>query len=185
MKMNKNLFYNNYYNEIKTHLDSVSFSDLDNIKNLISAVSKNKKKIICVGNGGSAAMASHISVDITKTTGVRAINFNEADLLTCFSNDYGYENWVLKAFEFFADEGDMAILISSSGQSENIINGAIKAKEMKISVLTLSGFQNDNPLRSLGDINLWVNCNKYNVVEMVHHIWLLSIIDYIVLNLND
>ena len=75
-------------------------------------------------------MASHVTVDFTKAAGIRAVNFNEADLLTCFANDYGYENWVAKALEFYADEGDLAmILISSSGQSPNMLNGAKQAKE--------------------------------------------------------
>ena len=55
------------------------------------------KKVIIAGNGGSAAMASHVAVDFTKAAGIRAINFNEADLITCFSNDYGYEHWVAQA----------------------------------------------------------------------------------------
>ena len=141
---------------------------------------KIKKKIIIAGNGGSAAMASHVTVDLTKTAGIRAVNFNEADLLTCFANDYGYENWVAKAMEFYADEGDLAILISSSGQSPNMLNGAKKAKEMKLPLVTLSGFRADNPLRTLGDVNLWIDSTAYNIVEMTHHVWLLAIIDYLI-----
>ncbi|MBT5087208.1 MAG: SIS domain-containing protein, partial [Deltaproteobacteria bacterium] len=137
-------------------------------------------KIILVGNGGSAAMASHVAVDFTKATGIRAINFNEADLITCFANDYGYEHWVAKALEAYADSGDLAILISSSGKSLNIINGAEKAKKIGLSVITVSGFLPDNPLRKLGDLNLWVNNSEYNIVEMTHHIWLVAIIDYLI-----
>ena len=57
----------------------------------------NSGKALLVGNGGSSAMASHVAVDFTKAAGIRAINFNEADLITCFANDYGYENWVAQA----------------------------------------------------------------------------------------
>ena len=73
----------------------------------------------------------HVSVDFTKVGGVRTINFNEADLITCFANDYGYENWVSKALEFYGDDGDLVILISSSGTSKNIVNAAKNAKEIK------------------------------------------------------
>ena len=59
------------------------------------------------GNGGSAAISSHFSVDMTKNAGVRCTNYNESDLLTCFSNDFGYERWVEKAINFY---GDKAIL---------------------------------------------------------------------------
>jgi D-sedoheptulose 7-phosphate isomerase len=58
--------------------------------------------------------------------------------------------------------------------------GAKKAKSMNVDVVTLSGFSSDNPLRQLGDINLWVDSKAYNIVEMTHHVWLLAIIDYLI-----
>ena len=125
-------------------------------------------------------MASHVAVDFTKAAGIRAINFNEADLITCFANDYGYENWVAHALEAYADQGDLLILISSSGKSQNILNGAEKAKNMGLTVITFSGFLPDNPLRKLGDLNLWVDSSEYNIVEMTHHVWLVAIIDYLI-----
>ena len=137
-------------------------------------------KIIVVGNGGSAAMASHVAVDFTKAAGIRAINFNEADLITCFANDYGYERWVEKAFEAYADPRDLVILISSSGKSPNMLNGARQAKAMDLSLVTVSGFSADNPVRKLGDLNLWVDSTAYNIVEMTHHVWLVAIIDYLI-----
>ena len=130
-------------------------------------------------------MASHVTVDLTKAAGMRAINFNEADLLTCFANDYGYEHWVAKALEFYADERDLVILISSSGQSPNMLNGAKQAREMGLPILTLSGFLSDNPLRTLGDVNLWVDSTAYNIGEMTHHVWLLANIDYLIEQKQD
>tara|TARA_X000000368_G_C22988574_1_gene693268 strand:+ start:768 stop:1307 length:540 start_codon:yes stop_codon:yes gene_type:complete len=140
---------------------------------------KAKKKVILYGNGGSAAMASHLSVDLTKACKIRAVNFNEADLLTCFSNDYGYENWVKEAINSYADKNDLVICISSSGTSKNIINGAIKAKKMGCRVITFSGFKKTNPLRKIGKINFWIDSKNYNIIEMTHHIWLLSAVDKI------
>lgn len=125
-------------------------------------------------------MASHVSVDLTKAAMIRAVNFNEADLLTCFANDYGYENWVVQAIKAYADEKDLIILISSSGKSPNIINGAAQARLMGLPIITLSGFTECNPLRALGDINFWCDSDQYNIVEMTHHVWLLSIVDYII-----
>ena len=75
-----------------------------------------KIKNIVVGNGGSASIASHVSVDFVKAAKIRSINFNEANFLTCFSNDYGYENWVEEALKTYADKDDLLILISSSGR---------------------------------------------------------------------
>lgn len=125
-------------------------------------------------------MASHLSVDLTKAAGIRAINFNEADLLTCFANDYGYENWVARALEAYADSDDLVVLISSSGNSKNIINGVAQARKMDLPVITLSGFKSENTLRTLGDINFWCDSEKYNVVEMTHHVWLLAMVDFII-----
>jgi D-sedoheptulose 7-phosphate isomerase len=175
-----NKFFTNYFRFLKEGMGSVSHEDLVKASEKIKAISKAGNKLIIAGNGGSAAIASHVSVDFTKAAGIRAINFNEADLLTCFANDYGYERVFEKAVDFYGDAGDLLILISSSGSSKNVVNVAKRAKELSISVITFSGFNSDNPLRQLGDFNFWVDSKAYNIVEMTHHIWLLAIVDYII-----
>ena len=125
-------------------------------------------------------MASHVAVDFTKAAKIRAINFNEADLITCYANDYGYDQWVSQALESYADKDDLVILISSSGKSPNIVNGALKAKELGLKLVTLSGFDAENPLTGLGDVNLWVDSTAYNIIEMTHHVWLLSVVDFLI-----
>tara|TARA_B100000315_G_scaffold180758_1_gene169577 strand:+ start:24 stop:485 length:462 start_codon:yes stop_codon:yes gene_type:complete len=141
-----------------------------------------RKKIIFAGNGGSAAMASHCSVDLTKNSGIRAINFNEADLITCFANDYGYDDWVAKAVQSYGDKGDSIVLVSSSGNSMNMVQAAKEAKKLGISVLTFTGFKINNKLKQMGDVNVWVDSKAYNIVEMTHHIWILGIVDLIIGN---
>jgi len=180
--MNNTNYFLDYFENLNYYLVKVDPDELSNIANLVLQTNIKKKKIIVVGNGGSAAIASHVTVDFTKAAKIRAINFNEADLLTCFSNDYGYENWVAKALEFYADEGDLVFLISSSGRSLNIINGAKKAKNMNLHLVTLSGFGKDNPLSKIGDYNLCVESTSYNIVETTHQVWLLAIIDYLIEN---
>jgi len=180
MLMKKEQYFANYFKTIYQRLESIDSTELERAAVMVWETHQSNKKIIVVGNGGSAAMASHVAVDFTKAAGIRAVNFNEADLITCFANDYGYEHWVEQALEAYADSGDLAILISSSGKSQNIINAAEKANEMELSVITVSGFLADNPLRKFGDLNLWVNSTKYNIVEMTHHVWLVAIIDYLV-----
>ena len=122
-------------------------------------------------------MASHVAVDLTKNASIRAINFNEADLITCFANDYGYENWVKEGVRFYSDENDLVILISSSGNSMNMINAAKFCNDLNLNVITLSGFSRDNMLNGLGKVNFWVDSKEYNVVEMTHHIILLLLVD--------
>jgi D-sedoheptulose 7-phosphate isomerase len=175
--MTKNYFIN-YLNKFSQFVLNHNVNDFFKIIKIFEEVKKKNKKVILVGNGGSAAMASHVSVDLTKMCKIRAINFNDADLLTCFSNDYGYENWVEKALSFHADNGDLVICISSSGQSKNIINGAKFAKKNGCKVVTLTGFNKDNKVRKIGHVNLWLDSKNYNLVEMTHHIWLLAIVDF-------
>ena len=138
-------------------------------------------KALIVGNGGSAAIASHFSVDLTKNASVRCINFNEADLITCFANDYGFDDWIKHAVRFFGDEGDIFIAISSSGKSKDIINGCISAKENNFSkIVTFSGFDQNNPLKKFGDLNFWVDSKAYNFLENIHQFWLLAVVDLII-----
>jgi len=179
MKKIKNTYFTDYLKKLSKLVINYNHEDLLKIIKILKQIKKDKKKVILVGNGGSAAMASHVSVDLTKMCRIRTLNFNEADLLTCFSNDYGYENWVQKALSFNADKGDMLICISSSGNSKNIINGAKFAKKIGCKVITLTGFDKKNKVRKIGDVNLWVDSKNYNIVEMTHHIWLLTIVDYI------
>ena len=180
--MKKLNFFEDFYNLINSKANNIDFNKLVEMANLISNTKLNSGKIIIIGNGGSAAIASHVAIDLTKAANIRSINFNEASLLTCFANDYGYENWASNALNFYADSNDIAILISSSGQSKNIINAADKAKKIGLPIITLSGFLESNPLRKMGDVNLWVNSSEYNIVESVHQIWLLSIVDYLISN---
>ena len=173
-------YFSQYFETISLGLKSIDLLQLEQVAAMVWAAHQSSKKVILVGNGGSAAMASHVAVDFTKASGIRAVNFNEADLITCFANDYGYEHWVEKALEAYADQGDLVILISSSGKSMNIVKGAEKAKSMGLNLVTFSGFLSDNPLLKLGDLNLWVNSSEYNIVEMTHHVWLVAIIDYLI-----
>ena len=162
---------------VKSLNDDINILELEEAAKMIKEMQSRKGKIIFAGNGGSAAMASHVAVDFTKNASIRAINFNEADLITCFANDYGYENWVKQAIKFYAEPEDLIFLISSSGNSMNMINAASYCNESNINIITLSGFSDNNKLKKLGKINFWVNSREYNVVEMTHHIILLLLVD--------
>jgi len=175
----KNHYIKDYLSKLSKILIDYNHKDFLKVAELLKKTKINKGKVILVGNGGSAAMASHVSVDLTKMCKIRAVNFNEADLLTCFSNDYGYENWVQKALSFYADRKDLLIFISSSGESKNIINGANFAKKIGCKVVTLTGFKKTNKVKKIGHVNLWLDSKNYNFIEMTHHTWLLAIVDLI------
>ena len=173
-------YFDDFKNTINFNSDEIK-KKLINLKKIFITTKKERKKILIFGNGGSAAIASHFSVDLTKNAKHRCVNFNETDLITCFANDYGFERWVEKAVDFYGDPGDLLIVISSSGSSENILNGVKAARNGNFkSVVTLSGFAQYNPLRQLGDINLWADSKAYNFVENMHQVWLLAIVDLII-----
>ena len=162
--------------------NSVEVDALQQFAELIEEVHSKNKKILFFGNGGSAAMASHLSVDLMRSLNIRGLNFNEADLITCFSNDFGYENWISETIKVHGDSDDLIVLISSSGESKNMLQAGKIANELGINLVTFSGFQKDNSLRKLGKINFWADSCNYNVVEMTHHIWLLAVVEVLIDN---
>ena len=181
MNIEKKIWLKEYFDRYKTSIfDESIYDDLLKIKTIWENAHNNGNKVIFAGNGGSAAMASHCAVDLTKNAGIRAINFNEADLITCFANDFGYKYWLAKAIQFYGDNGDALVLISSSGNSENIIRAAQIGKQMKMKVITFSGFESSNRLNTAGELNLWVDSKAYNIIEMTHHIWILCVVDLII-----
>ncbi|MFT8243821.1 SIS domain-containing protein [Roseomonas sp. BN140053] len=160
--------------------DPRHYPQLVAFRDLALSIRERKKKMMFAGNGASASIASHGAVDFTKQGRVRAVDFNEPNLITCFSNDYGYENWIWRAMERYADAGDAAVLISVSGSSPNAVKAAEWAKKNDVTVVTFTGKSPDNPLKQLGDINLHIPSGAYNVVEGVHNIWLTTVVDMVV-----
>lgn len=163
----------------KTLLETDVRCQLIELKNLMTEAQARGNKVIIAGNGGSAAIASHCAVDFTKNAHIRCVNFNEPSLITCLANDYSYERWLEKAIEFYADDTDLIILISSSGKSPNMVRAADYARGIGLPVVTFTGFAIDNPLKMLGKLNFWVDSRAYNLIEMTHHIWLLAVCDLI------
>jgi D-sedoheptulose 7-phosphate isomerase len=175
-------FLQNYLNDFSSLIkpDKDIVSKLIQVRDIFLNTSKKKGKILIFGNGGSSAIASHVSVDLTKNARIRTVNFNEADLITCFSNDYGYDRWVEKSVDFYADKNDTLVLISSSGKSKNMLNACKAAKRKKIKVISFTGHLKQNPLSRIADLSLWVHSKAYNFVENTHQVWLLTVCDLII-----
>jgi len=169
--------FDEYKNSINSVLTNVSSNQLKETIKIIKKTIKKKGKVYVIGNGGSASIASHVSVDFSKVARVQSSTFNNANLITCFANDYGYENWVTEAIKAYTNKNDMFILISSSGTSKNIVNAAKYCKKNSIDLVTFSGFKKNNPLTKLGKINFHVDSNQYNFIEMSHHIILVYFVD--------
>ena len=171
-------FIVNYCEEVYAFARKIPEKKLNAFCDLVDKVKDSGGKLIFVGNGGSAAISAHASIDFTKAARVPSTTFNETSLLTCFGNDYGYENWVVEALKVYAMPNDLVILISSSGDSANIVNAARWCTENEFSFVSFSGFSSSSKLASVSDLNFWVDSSSYNVVEMVHHLWLCGVVDF-------
>ena len=175
--MDYSSYLKQYNKSIYELINSVNANLIEQSVQLIQRSIHNKSKVYIVGNGGSASIASHVSVDFAKVARVPSSTFNNSNLITCFANDYGYENWVVEAIKAYTNINDLIILISSSGTSKNIVNAAQYCKDNNIDLITLSGFTKDNPLSTLGNVNFHIESTEYNYIEMTHHIILLALVD--------
>lgn len=144
---------------------------------MLARVRKNNDSAYVIGNGGSAGVASHAVNDLVNVAKLRAFTLHDPSLLTCMTNDYGYENAFARILAQIAKPKDVLIAISSSGNSNNIRNAAVQATDSGMFVITLSGFAGDNPLRSLGDINVWLDSRDYGLVEVGHQFILHNMSD--------
>jgi len=140
-------------------------------------VQKKGKTVFLVGNGGSSGIVSHSSIDFLNACRIKAFPITDNSQITCFANDYGYENVYSKPLELMFQEGDALIAVSSSGSSKNILNASQTAFKKGGFVLTLSGFNSENPLRKSGHINFWVDVKDYGIVEIGHALLLHILTD--------
>ena len=138
-----------------------------------------KSQIFFIGNGGSSAIASHMTADFMKNGGMRTYSLYDHAVTTCMGNDYGYAYVFSRPLAFLGQENDLLVAISSSGSSQNIVNAIHVAKTKKMEVITFTGFLPDNPSKQMGDINVYVPSEKYGVVESIHNLMLQQTVDLI------
>ena len=159
-----------------------SYTYEDGIKLLVNIFTEKKRagaKVYFIGNGGSAAIASHMTADFMKNGGMNTVSLYDNAVTTCMGNDYGYEHVFSKPLSFLAGEGDLLVDISSSGKSQNIINSIEVAKEKSVMVVSLTGFDENNPARMSADASVYVPSHKYGIVESIHNLILQEIVDLI------
>lgn len=154
--------------------------DICAVRNMVCIAAANGGRTVIVGNGGSAGIASHLAIDFSKNAGIPAITFSDPCQITCLANDFGFEHWLAHAIRLNCRGSDVLIAISSSGRSANIINGVKSARSLGMGVATLSGMAPDNPLRAMGDVNLFADSRSYNLIETAHQFWLMAVVDLII-----
>ena len=138
-----------------------------------------RRQLFFVGNGGSAGIAVHMTADFLKNGKMRTVDLYGVPTLTCLGNDYGYEYIFGKQIELLADPGDLLVAISSSGNSPNILRAADTMREIGGSIVTFTGFTEDNLLRAMGERKIYVPSMAYGIVESIHNQILQQVVDEI------
>lgn len=136
-----------------------------------------KPRIFFIGNGGSNSICSHMYEDFGKMGRFESYAFSDAALITCYANDYGYENSLSEWLKLYFKKDDLLIAISSSGNSANIVNAVQTALNLEGKVITLSGFKPDNKIRGMGHLNFHIPYESYGIVECYHQVILHVILD--------
>lgn len=136
-------------------------------------------QVFFIGNGGSSAIASHMTADFMKNGGMNTYNLYDNAVTTCMGNDYGYEYIFSRPMDFLVKENDLVVAISSSGNSRNILNAIETASKKRAEVITFTGFSAENKAKQMGEINVYVPAAKYGIVESIHNLILQQIVDMI------
>lgn len=179
--MNQSSFLKDYYDVYFGNIQpDWLFDQLEICKESILKTNRKGGRLIFAGNGASAAIASHVALDFTKQGKITSTTFHDPALMTAFANDFGYDKGLAKMLECYMQPNDMAVFISVSGESPNIVEAAkyVKAQDRKL--VTFTGKSPENSLKQLGDINFWVDSHAYNIVECIHMMWITTIIDMII-----
>ncbi len=169
-----------HLNEIELLIQSLEINKILHLKEKIIKTKRKNGRIYIFGNGGSISTANHFAVDMTKNAKIETISISNDNLITCFSNDYGFNNWIKNALGYYAKKSDLVIFLSVSGKSKNIINAAKYCKRKKINFFSLSGHKKNNLLNKMSKDFLWVNSMSYNAVEIIHSVILFNVIDLII-----
>lgn len=162
-----NKCYNDFFTSAQLH------KELEKAVKILRSV----KNIFFIGNGGSNSICSHMMQDYAKIGGYRTSTFSDASLITCFSNDFGFEHAMLEWLKIYFSKGDLLIAVSSSGESKNILNAVKYAKKSRGKIITLSGFASRNELSLLGNVNFHLPVKNYGVVECFHQVILHILLD--------
>ena len=183
------MYYKSYINainegllnsELQIHGKTVESSlFFDSIKNLLITLKNNKNKIFFFGNGASASFANHMALDFSKNGKILSRSLSDSALITALSNDYSYEQAMVEFLNIEnVSKDDLIITISSSGNSNNIVNVLNYCKNNNITTLSLSGLNKNNKSVTNSDYSIFVPMKTYGMVECIHQVYLHLILDH-------
>jgi D-sedoheptulose 7-phosphate isomerase len=169
--------------QFQSLVEKTTFTDLDGIYlNYQNGVHENLRtlknlrdrggNLFLIGNGGSAAVVSHVLTDFINVAKLNTRTLHESSLLSCMSNYYGYGNSFSEPPSTLSRGKNVLIAISSSGRSPNIHNAVKSIKKVGGEAAILSGYNQDNPLRSMEDLNVWLNSKSYGLLQIGHLFYL-------------
>jgi D-sedoheptulose 7-phosphate isomerase len=174
-----------YAQRLETALSASQFSDLAKVAEILLEARRNNKWIFIAGNGGSASSASHFSNDLVKGLSTpslperkrfRALALcNAISIMTALANDYDYSCIFEEQLKNFSSAGDVLLLISGSGNSENIIKAAKYGRKAGLFVISFTG-RDGGRVKELSDICCIASTNVMEEIEDVHSVWGHSLI---------
>jgi len=174
MKEDAVLYGNQYIQLLIKELNSISTERITEIGTALRNAQQNKKRVFVFGNGGSAATASHMACDLGKNTRqpeeprLKVISLVDSLAgLTAYANDEGYENVFSESLLSLAEAGDIAIAISGSGNSPNVLKGIQTARQIGLKTIGLTGFEGGK-LKEMVDICLVVASDSMERIEDMH-----------------
>ena len=166
-------------NPFREYIDTLESAHMeDEFQKYLNAF-KSHKRIIILGNGGSSSVASHISQDYMKFQEKKVSILSDPSMITMLSNDYGYENAYQKFLEYYVEDETLVVIISSSGESTNMVNCMNYCEERGVSYGVLTGFHPHNTVRRNARYAKWnyhVDSDSYGVVECGHQIFLHGVV---------
>ena len=170
-------FFRSFASDIVKSMRSIEGSRVERI----SEIFDDCDRVFLFGNGGSHAIAEHISNDLIKRCGIKSLTLSNMPLMTCFTNDYSYEEAWIKYLESFEPTyNDVVVLISSSGKSENFNKTLEWCKKNDILAITIYGFEYKENIDVESDISIYVDSDNYGIVEMATEIILHSVVEQLV-----
>ncbi len=151
---------------------------LDALCGLLGSVRERGARVWWAANGGSAALASHLSQDMLMRCAIGSSVLGDAPLLTCLANDYGYDQVYARPLSVLMGSGDLLIAVSSSGESPNVLNAVAAARDLGARVAAFSGFAPGNRLDQAGaDLSIHVPAHDYGHVEIAHEALIHAVLE--------
>ena len=161
---------------VKERVGEEAYKGIERLANQIRAIADNER-VMLAGNGGSLSACQHIANDLMLAN-VQAWALADSVALTCAANDYTYAMSILQPLRWAkVTRGDIVILLSTSGESENVLTPARWLRDQKIPLVTFSGGSDRNELCAIGDINFVVGSSDIGRVQIAHEALLHTLVD--------